>query len=154
MPSRWVDDGVGNIHRWQPTSDTRWRQARRAPERQGRQHQVFREHGKEPFCRNPWRRFCPCAKAVRPIACHRGGPLAMEEERISSLKDQVGILCPLCMSLSSNLLCPRKCHARQNRFLTIRETEWYVRACRHGATPCTTTAIPRCATRRRRARGT
>jgi hypothetical protein len=43
----------------------------------------------------------------------------MEDERVSSLKDQVGLPCPLCMSLSSNLLCPRKCHARQNRFLTI-----------------------------------
>ena len=73
-------------------------------------------HGKEPSCRNPWSRCCHCAKAVRPIACHIVGPLSIEDERVSSLKDQVGLPCPLCMSLSSNLLCPRKCHSAQRAF--------------------------------------
>src|SRR6267378_2490056 len=68
-------------------------------------------HGKEPSCRNPWSRCCNCAKAVRPIACHIVGPLSIEDESVSSIKDQVGLPCPLCMSLSSNLLCPRKCHS-------------------------------------------
>src|SRR5467141_3322585 len=68
-------------------------------------------HGKGPSCRNPWSRCCNCAKAVRPIACHIVGPLSIEDESVSSIKDQVGLPCPLCMSLSSNLLCPRKCHS-------------------------------------------
>src|SRR6266852_50422 len=76
-------------------------------------------HGKEPSCRNPWRRGCHCAKAVRPIACHIVGPLSIEDERVSSLKDQVGLPCPRCMSLSSNLLCPRKCHSRHRCILTV-----------------------------------
>ena len=68
-------------------------------------------NGNEPSCRNPWRRCCHCAKAVRPIACNIVGSLSIEDERVSSMKDEVGLPCPLCMSLSSNLLCPRKRHS-------------------------------------------
>src|SRR6266851_9395473 len=77
-------------------------------------------HGKEPSCRNPWSRGGHGAKAVRPIACHIVGPLSIEDERVSSLKDQVGLPCPRCMSLSSNLLCPRKCHSTQIRIFVLK----------------------------------